>query len=70
MIQAGADIIRAGFECLCSMYVLRKRICAYKGAYEEWWQVEYDNMGWCRDGVTRWYWFEAEDGTPCYTLKY
>ena len=37
--------------------------------YEEWWQVEYDNMGWCRDGVTRWYWFDAEAGTPCFTLK-
>ena len=38
--------------------------------YEEWWQVEYDNMGFCKDGVTRWYYFDAEDGTPCYTLKY
>ena len=37
---------------------------------EDWWQVEYDNMGFCKDGVTRWYYFDAEDGTPCYTLKY
>ena len=38
--------------------------------YDEWWEVEYENMGFCKDGVTRWYWFDAEDGTPCYTLKY
>lgn len=36
---------------------------------EERWQVEYDNMGFCKDGVTRWYYFDAEDGTPCYTLR-
>ena len=38
--------------------------------YDEWWEVEYENMGFCKDGVTRWYWFDAEDGTPCYTLKH
>lgn len=38
--------------------------------YEEWWQVEYDNMGFCGGGATRWYTFDAADGTPCYTLKY
>ena len=31
---------------------------------------EWDNMGWCKDGVTRWYHFESADGKPCYTLKY
>lgn len=38
--------------------------------YDEWWQVPIENMGFCRDGVTRWYFFEAEDGTPCVTFKY
>lgn len=37
---------------------------------DEWWQIEIENMGWCKDDVTRWYWFDAEDGTPCYTLKH
>lgn len=26
--------------------------------------VEVENMGWCRDGVTRWYHFINEDGQP------
>ena len=34
-----------------------------------WWMGEIENMGWCKDGCTRWYHFTAEDGTPCYTLK-
>lgn len=32
--------------------------------------IDWENMGWCKDGVTRWYHFTAEDGTPCYTLKH
>lgn len=36
----------------------------------EWWLVDIENMGFCEDGITRWYWFTAEDGTPCYTLKH
>ena len=28
-----------------------------------------DNMGFCRDGVTRWYHFTSVDGKPAYTLK-
>lgn len=43
---------------------------ANAAGYDEWWEVEYENMGFCKDGVTRWYHFNAEDGTPCYTLKY
>ena len=39
------------------------------GAYE-WAMIEIENMGFCKDGVTRWYWFTAADGTPCYTLKH
>lgn len=31
--------------------------------------VSVSNMGFCRDGVTRWYQFDM-DGVPCYTLKY
>lgn len=38
------------------------------GEYE-WALVEIDNMGFCKDGVTRWYHFTAADGTACYTLK-
>lgn len=30
---------------------------------------EIENMGFCRDGVTRWYHFETVDGVPAYTLK-
>lgn len=26
--------------------------------------VEVENMGWCRDGVTRWYHFTDESGNP------
>ena len=29
------------------------------GEYE-WAMVEIDNMGWCKDGTTRWYHFTAE----------
>ena len=28
-----------------------------------------ENMGFCRDGVTRWYHFTSVDGKPAYTLK-
>lgn len=31
--------------------------------------VDVENMGWCRDGVTRWYMFSAEDGTPAIFFK-
>lgn len=31
---------------------------------------EIENMGYCKDGTTRWYWFESVDGEPAYTLKY
>lgn len=27
------------------------------------------DMGYCKDGITRWYHFDM-DGIPCYTLKY
>lgn len=30
---------------------------------------EVENMGFCRDGVTRWYHFTSVDGKPAYTLK-
>lgn len=30
---------------------------------------EVENMGFCKDGVTRWYHFEI-DGNPFYTLKH
>lgn len=39
------------------------------GEYE-WAFVPIENMGFCKDNVTRWYWFDAADGTPCYTLKH
>ena len=48
---------------------VRFKDAAAVAGYEEWWQVEYQNMGFCKDGVTRWYWFDAEDGTPCYTVQ-
>lgn len=28
-----------------------------------------DNMGFCKDGETRWYHFTSVDGKPAYTLK-
>lgn len=28
-----------------------------------------ENMGWCKDKVTRWYHFTSVDGEPAYTLK-
>ncbi len=37
---------------------------------DKWWQIEIENMGWCKDGTTRWYHFYAEDGTPCVTYKH
>lgn len=30
---------------------------------------EVENMGWCKDGVTRWYHFTSINGEKCYTLK-
>lgn len=29
-----------------------------------------ENMGWCKDNVTRWYHFTSVDGKPAYTLKH
>ena len=29
-----------------------------------------EDMGFCRDGVTRWYHFTSIDGKPAYTLKH
>lgn len=49
-------------------YVPIQRAAKVAG-YDEWWEVEIENMGWCKDDCTRWYHFRAEDGTPCYTLK-
>lgn len=31
--------------------------------------VSVTNMGFCKDGVTRWYWFNLGD-TPCVMFKY
>ena len=31
---------------------------------------EVENMGFCKDGKTRWYHFTSLDGVPAYTLKY
>jgi len=31
--------------------------------------VDVENMGWCKDGVTRWYMFDDEDGTPAIFFK-
>ena len=31
---------------------------------------EIENMGFCKDGKTRWYHFTTVDGVPAYTLKY
>lgn len=31
--------------------------------------VEPENMGWCKDGVTRWYTFDGPDGKPCIYFK-
>lgn len=41
----------------------------YETRSYQWWLVEPENMGWCKDGCTKWYHFRAEDGTPCFTLK-
>lgn len=32
--------------------------------------VDVENMGWCKDGVTRWYHFTNEDGVPAVYYKY
>lgn len=32
--------------------------------------VDVENMGWCKDGVTRWYFFTNEDGNPAVYYKY
>ena len=32
--------------------------------------VEVENMGFCKDGVTRWYHFTNEDGKPAVYYKY
>lgn len=31
---------------------------------------EIENMGFCKGGVTRWYWFTDVNGNPAYTLKF
>lgn len=31
---------------------------------------EVENMGFCKDGVTKWYHFDDINGEPAYTLKY
>ena len=32
--------------------------------------VDVENMGFCKDGVTRWYHFTDEDGNPAVYYKY
>lgn len=32
--------------------------------------VEVENMGFCKDGVTRWYHFNDENGNPAVYYKY
>ena len=32
--------------------------------------IEVENMGWCKDGCTRWYTFEDYDGEPCIYFKH
>lgn len=32
--------------------------------------VDVENMGYCRDGVTRWYFFTNEQGLPAVYYKY
>ena len=32
--------------------------------------VDVEDMGWCRDGVTRWYHFENENGQPAVYFKH
>lgn len=32
--------------------------------------VDVENMGWCKDGVTRWYMFTDEDGNPAIYFKH
>ena len=32
--------------------------------------VDVENMGWCRDGKTRWYHFTNSDGQPAVYYKY
>lgn len=32
--------------------------------------VNVENMGWCKDGKTRWYHFTNEDGNPAIYYKY
>lgn len=32
--------------------------------------VDVENMGWCKDGVTRWYFFTDINGIPSVYFKY
>lgn len=32
--------------------------------------VDVENMGWCKDGVTRWYTFTDENGEPAIYFKH
>lgn len=32
--------------------------------------VDVENMGWCKDGVTRWYTFNDENGNPAIYFKH
>lgn len=32
--------------------------------------VEVENMGWCRDGCTRWYTFTDYDDVPCIYFRH
>lgn len=30
----------------------------------------WENMGFCKDGISRWYHFTSDNGEPCYTIKH
>jgi hypothetical protein len=37
---------------------------------EEIWQIDPLNMGWCKDGCTKWYTYETPDGEVVYWVKH
>lgn len=55
------DEIRKISAYFQSTHDMRAGVCAL---------VDVENMGFCKDGVTRWYHFNDENGNPAIYFKY
>lgn len=60
-IKMTLDQIRAESSYFAMTHDTTAGICAL---------VDVENMGWCKDGVTRWYHFTNADGQPAVYYKH